>query len=282
MSKRKVNTAYYRGQIVKRSPYAQEMKKAIDLYEESKIEREATLKNIFNLLKARGEKNNKKGVELLNKFSQAEPAKGKINRQEGFERAHMIHFTSTLRASALNGKVKEVDLDPNVIGVEARVQLHRIVVEGFNSALKMVGNNKAYYVNAGCSIFVEGRYVHAYASCKNHTNTTILNKFFDDFIDHIATILQSLNLTTLTEFKMYFKFIELPSGAGGAATQDRSKASIFLKKKVVRIKNDDNSCFWHALAVLLNVNHPQIKHIKEGRNIRTNIAKDLCHNCNME
>jgi hypothetical protein len=62
----------------------------------------------------------------------------------------MIHFTSTLRASALNGKVKEVDLDPNVIGVEARLQLQRIVVEGFNTALKMVGNNKAYQVNAGC------------------------------------------------------------------------------------------------------------------------------------
>ena len=41
MSKRKVNTAYYRGQIIKRSPYAPEMKKAIDLYEESKIERES-------------------------------------------------------------------------------------------------------------------------------------------------------------------------------------------------------------------------------------------------
>jgi hypothetical protein len=65
MSKRKVNTAYYRGQIVKRSPYAQEMKKAIDLYEESKIEREATLKNIFNLLKARGEKSNKKRSGII-------------------------------------------------------------------------------------------------------------------------------------------------------------------------------------------------------------------------
>ena len=118
----------------------------------------------------------------------------------------MIHFTSTLRASALNGKVKEVDLDPNIIGVEARAQLHRIVVEGFNTALKMVGNNKAYEVNAACSIFVEGNYVHAFASCKNHTNTTILNKFLDDFIDHIATILQSLNLTTLTEFNVFYVY----------------------------------------------------------------------------
>ena len=36
------------------------------------------------------------------------------------------------------------------------------------------------------------------------------------------------------------------------------------------------------MAVLLNEHHPQYKHIKEGRNIRTLIAKDLCNRCNME
>ena len=36
------------------------------------------------------------------------------------------------------------------------------------------------------------------------------------------------------------------------------------------------------MAVLLNENHPQYKHIKEGRNIRTAIAQELCNRCNME
>lgn len=81
MSKRKINSTYYKNQISKRSPYVQEMRNAIQLYDESKIEREDSLRKIFNLLKSRGEKNNQKGLELLNKFKVAEPATGKINRE---------------------------------------------------------------------------------------------------------------------------------------------------------------------------------------------------------
>ena len=80
MSKRKINSAYYNNQISKRSPYVEDMRKAVKLYEESKIEREDTLRNLFVLLKSRGEKSNQQGVELLNKYTHIEPAKGKINR----------------------------------------------------------------------------------------------------------------------------------------------------------------------------------------------------------
>ena len=74
--------------------------------------------------------------------------------------------------------------------------------------------------------------------------------------------MQSLDITTISKFELYFKFIEIPSGAGTNATQDRSKASIFLKKSVIKIVNDDNSCFWHALAVLLNENHPKLNTLR--------------------
>jgi hypothetical protein len=282
MSKRKINSAYYSNQISKRSPYVQEMRKAVKLYEESKIEREATLKNIFNLLKARGEKSNKKGVELLNKFAEAEPAKGKIQRHEGPKRDNMIHFHSRITAIALDSKVKTVEITPNVLGAEAGSQVKRIVVEGFNTALKAVGKDKAYHIYAGCTIIIESGMFNAFASCKNHTDNAIFKKFLDKFVARIEEIMQSLDITTISKFQLQFKFIEIPSGAGTNATQDRSKASIFLKKSVIKIVNDDNSCFWHALAVLLNENHPQIKHIKEGRNIRTLIARDLCNTCNME
>ena len=49
-----------------------------------------------------------------------------------------------------------------------------------------------------------------------------------------------------------FEFIEIPSGAGKNATQDRSKAAIFQTKSIITINNDDNSCSWHAMTVLLN------------------------------
>ena len=53
MPKRTVNSAYYKNQVSNRSPYASQMKKAVSLYESSKIEREDTLKKIFTLLKSR-------------------------------------------------------------------------------------------------------------------------------------------------------------------------------------------------------------------------------------
>ena len=36
------------------------------------------------------------------------------------------------------------------------------------------------------------------------------------------------------------------------------------------------------MGVLLNENHPGYRHIKEGRTIRTTIAKSLCEKCNMQ
>ena len=80
MSKRKTNSAYFMNQISKRSPFVQEMKKAVELYGESKIEREDSLRKIFTLLKSKGDKSNQKGVELLNKYRGVAPATGKINR----------------------------------------------------------------------------------------------------------------------------------------------------------------------------------------------------------
>jgi hypothetical protein len=73
MSKRKIHSAYYNNQISKRSPYVEDMRKAVKLYEESKIEREDTLRKIIVLLKSRGEKSNQQGVELLNKYTHIEP-----------------------------------------------------------------------------------------------------------------------------------------------------------------------------------------------------------------
>ena len=116
MSKRKVNSAYYNNQVSKTSPFASQMKKAVKLHEASKIEREDTLKKIFVLLKSKGEKSHQKGIELLNKYSEAEPAKGKIARTDKETRENLLHFRTEIRATALNSKVKEVELHPNVVG----------------------------------------------------------------------------------------------------------------------------------------------------------------------
>ena len=75
----------------------------------------------------------------------------------------------------------------------------------------------------------------------------------------------------------------MPSGAGTKATESRELASIYAKTSVVRIKNDDNACFWHALAVLMNKEHPEYRtNIRRGCSIRTTLAKELCEKCSMD
>ena len=60
-------------------------------------------------------------------------------------------------------------------------------------------------------------------------------------MDRIMKLMQSLDITKLKEFDLKFNYIEIPTGAGSHATQDRTKACIFLKKSVIKITNNDNS-----------------------------------------
>ena len=141
---------------------------------------------------------------------------------------------------------------------------------------------KCINFGAGITIKTDERTAHAYGVCRNHTDSVEFNRWLKALVARAEILMQSLDIEILIDFMLYFKFIEIPSGAGSNATEDRSKSSIFLKKSVIRIVNDDSSCFWHAMAVLLNENHPQYKHIKEGRNIRTATAQELCNRCNAE
>ena len=59
----------------------------------------------------------------MNKYSEAEPAIGKIKRQEQQARDNLIHFHSRIKATAFNGKVKEVELVSDVIGNEAQAKV---------------------------------------------------------------------------------------------------------------------------------------------------------------
>ena len=63
---------------------------------------------------------------------------------------------------------------------------------------------------------------------------------------------------------------------GGAINEDQRK-DLFGKNSLITIKNDGNSCFWHASTVSIHKNHKQIKQIKEGRgSIRNKLAMHMC------
>jgi hypothetical protein len=62
---------------------------------------------------------------------------------------------------------------------------------------------------------------------KNHTSQTEFNDWLSHLMDRIQVIMQSIDITKLKEFDLRFKFVEIPTGAGSHATQDRTTASIF-------------------------------------------------------
>ena len=195
MSKRKVISAYYKTQVNKRSPYVQEMKQAVKLYEETKIERETSISQIFTLLKSKGAKANEKGLKLLNKFQESEPAKGKIGRAEQDKRDNMIHYDANVRLTAMGGKVKKVDLKPRLIGSKASSNIKRVVVEAFNQALKAVGEDKVYKFSSGCTLKggrIEEVHVHS-TTCSNNTDTHAFNNWVELYVDRIETVIQSID-----------------------------------------------------------------------------------------
>ena len=107
-----------------------------------------------------------------------------------------------------------------------------------------------YKFEAGITIKTDERTADAYGVCKNHTDSVEFNKRLKALVARVEILMQSLDIEILIDFMLYLKFIEIPSGGAMHTTQDRSKSSIFSKKSVIRIVNDDNNCCWRALAVL--------------------------------
>jgi hypothetical protein len=213
-----------------------------DHYREGEIKTIRSAKTMINNLTGRGtgqQKVKSKIQELTDK------------KREHI-RDHHIELDVSLKVSALNDKVKNITIKPKSIGIKAASDFKNVIVKAFNQALNKVGNDKMYSVVASITIFgEEGQPVHATSKpCKNHTNQTEFNNWLSHFMDRIMIIMQSLDITKLKEFylKFNFNFIEIPTGAGSHATQDRTTTTI-LKKSVIKIVNNDNNCFFHALAV---------------------------------
>ena len=80
----------------------------------------------------------------------------------------------------------------------------------------------------------------------------------------------------LKTLKITYNFAIIPKGAGYIKSKDID--SILIKRSVLQIINDDNNCFWYALACLMN---PQNRTIRDHRNIlaRKKAGMELCKRC---
>ena len=98
--------------------------------------------------------------------------------------------------------------------------------------------------------------------------------FIDGFLQRIKDFIISGDVQDLMDLRINLKgFLK---AKGGAVNEDQRK-DLFGKNSLITIKNDGNSCFWHASTVSIHKNHKQIKQIEEGRgSIRNKLAMHMC------
>ena len=168
------------------------------------------------------------------------------------------------------------------------LQLTAVLRKMFYSIISKVDNQSKYKVICWMKMLRKGKkedeakvdvYLGKYVL--EPMGAVAMYKLFLPFA--IAKLMPFIHSYDGWDMKAEFLFAKVVSGAGGTnATESREKSSIYKKKSVNVIKNDDKSCFWHALAVSLNKKHPKYSDIQKGRNIRTTLAKELCEKCGMK
>jgi hypothetical protein len=112
----------------------------------------------------------------------------------------------------------------------------------------------------------------------HNTTTTYTSSQLAHIFAHLTEIITniygaSVELETLV---MQFHFTIIPKG--GCGTVDRNLESVYKKASVLKIVNDDNNCFWYAMACLMN---PDKRMIRDHRypNTRIKVGKEICNKC---
>ena len=86
----------------------------------------------------------------------------------------------------------------------------------------------------------------------NHTTTTYKSSELGELFKHLISLIPSKYLGSiyLNTLVMQFRFTIIPKG--GCGTVDRDLESVYKKTSVLKIVNDDNNCFWYAMACVMN------------------------------
>ena len=99
-------------------------------------------------------------------------------------------------------------------------------------------------------------------------------EFLDKFLARVKQFITSGDVHNLSD--LYITVKGHYSENGGAISGEH-RVDLFKKRSLIEIKNEGNSCFWHASIVNIHKNHQKITQIKDGRgSIRTKLAKHMC------
>ena len=164
--------------------------------------------------------------------------------------------------------------------VYQRVAIEAVIYKAYQAAIKKlpIGSNFKFHAVLRVSGAQDGNF-----TLRTHTfSKQDFLSWFNETIERINAHFQSYKSLENTTFDCDFFFTVVPAGGANGGTEDRSSDSIFAKTSVLRIQNNDNACFWHGLAVLLNKDHEESVYIRKGRPIREELARELCERCSMK
>jgi len=194
-----------------------------------------------------------------------------------------VRFEQTRKQTAFKNNVISLTIKPSKLGSALTTDIPAFVARSYLQARKQIPRNIAFQLWASCEYEYLDHSTNEIVkikpvTTKKYTITTTnneLQKFFKDFLERITSNYGNIFLETM---KFEYHFIIIPSG--GAASTNRDTNSILNKSSVLQIKNDDNNCFWYAIACLMN---PTNRAIRDSRNTkaREKVARELCNRCNM-
>ena len=220
----------------------------------------------------------KKKHEVLDKADKIQEkikvkASKKIIRLYG----NTLTFKVVDRQEAFKDKVKQITLVPDRIGSAMASDIDAFFARSYIIARREIPRNAIFMIHASCvgvAIDKHGDNYKFNVTTRKFSSEE-LNKFFDDLMDKVYKQIQSGERILLSQLKFQYNFAIIPSGAG-CGTKCREIESIMNKKSVIPIVNDDNNCFWYAMAVLFNSTTKQIKDSR-NTNLRMRIAKEICN-----
>jgi hypothetical protein len=201
------------------------------------------------------------------KIDKPKKASSKIGR---FVRQSTV-FNIVKKEKAFKSNVVSVTLKPKFIGSKMFGNIASILARAYFIARKEIPKNASFKLKASAQFEFSSDLID---QPKRNITTKIYNirknekglypelgKFFEDLTNRFALEYGDAMLIVLLHIT--YEFVIIPDGSG-CSTVNRDRESILNKRSVLRINNNDNNCFWYALACLMNPNN---RAIRDHRNI---------------
>ena len=168
-------------------------------------------------------------------------------------------FIVTETKEALRGKANIISLRPKILGgVITVLDLPFLIFQSYRHVLKQINYND---FRVSCTVnahLIDGS--EFWAATEQHQKKYFKN-VFHDILRKIELGMEKYDEIDLSTLEIIYKFIDIPTG--GSGTTSRDKLSILNKSSVIQIRNNDNNCFWYALALQIYRNHKCYNEIRK-------------------